>query len=236
MINPAELSYRSMDISETQNWSTVMLRESELSAVALRFQNLTFTSEGRLLCIDPDTSTVFALGEGTQSDIIRAARRIKGLIEESVALKGRGTNTEVEGKYALDFMTAGRATFTIQSNKTQAYFTYTLKRLKNKGEYSSDGSAYFCSVQSGGKDVYAGLVTERETIYKFVRGKKGTMEADEPRIAGLLKVLNLLAQNKTIPAKIYHTGICGRCGRRLSTPDSLKTGLGPECIKHSGES
>jgi hypothetical protein len=28
---------------------------------------------------------------------------------------------------------------------------------------------------------------------------------------------------------VLHSGRCGRCGRTLTTPDSIERGLGPEC-------
>lgn len=29
--------------------------------------------------------------------------------------------------------------------------------------------------------------------------------------------------------KVHHEGRCGKCGRRLTVPESIETGLGPEC-------
>jgi hypothetical protein len=30
---------------------------------------------------------------------------------------------------------------------------------------------------------------------------------------------------------IRHNGSCGRCGRKLTVPTSIKAGIGPECAK-----
>lgn len=42
-----------------------------------------------------------------------------------------------------------------------------------------------------------------------------------------------MAQDKELPEQIevWHEGRCGRCGRRLTVPESIANGLGPECIK-----
>ena len=32
----------------------------------------------------------------------------------------------------------------------------------------------------------------------------------------------------------WHEGVCGRCGRRLTVPESIDTGFGPECVKRMG--
>jgi hypothetical protein len=29
--------------------------------------------------------------------------------------------------------------------------------------------------------------------------------------------------------EVYHSGRCGRCGRELTDPESIKCGLGPHC-------
>jgi hypothetical protein len=29
--------------------------------------------------------------------------------------------------------------------------------------------------------------------------------------------------------EVWHEGRCGRCGRRLTVPESIESGLGPEC-------
>ncbi len=31
--------------------------------------------------------------------------------------------------------------------------------------------------------------------------------------------------------KTHHEGRCGRCGRKLTVPESIESGFGPECIK-----
>tara|TARA_B100000212_G_C27272776_1_gene489534 strand:- start:358 stop:813 length:456 start_codon:yes stop_codon:yes gene_type:complete len=32
--------------------------------------------------------------------------------------------------------------------------------------------------------------------------------------------------------RVLHSGSCGRCGRKLTVPESIDSGLGPECAKH----
>lgn len=33
--------------------------------------------------------------------------------------------------------------------------------------------------------------------------------------------------------EIWHHGVCGRCGRKLTTPESIQRGLGPKCAARS---
>ena len=32
--------------------------------------------------------------------------------------------------------------------------------------------------------------------------------------------------------RVQHSGCCGRCGRKLTVPESIDIGLGPECANH----
>lgn len=31
--------------------------------------------------------------------------------------------------------------------------------------------------------------------------------------------------------EVWHEGRCGRCGRKLTVPESIETGIGPDCAK-----
>ena len=42
-----------------------------------------------------------------------------------------------------------------------------------------------------------------------------------------------LSSNMNLPESvvIHHENRCGRCGKRLTVPESIESGYGPECIK-----
>lgn len=41
----------------------------------------------------------------------------------------------------------------------------------------------------------------------------------------------VVAHNLLEELEVYHHGRCGRCGRKLTDPDSIVQGMGPECRK-----
>ena len=46
-------------------------------------------------------------------------------------------------------------------------------------------------------------------------------------------MLNKLFTGQTVGNLIvYHVGKCGRCGKKLTDPESILTGLGPSCSKY----
>lgn len=39
------------------------------------------------------------------------------------------------------------------------------------------------------------------------------------------------ADDLPAPAEFYHEGRCGKCGRKLTVPESIKSGIGPVCAE-----
>jgi hypothetical protein len=124
------------------------------------------------------------------------------------------------------FATAGRATFTVQSQKTGARFTYRMRKAKD------DGPARF----------HIGLLTgaNNETDYNYVgtyradgRWFPGRDQTEAPSMRAIAFVCEkvLASERFDIPAglEIRHEGRCGRCARLLTTPESIDRGIGPEC-------
>jgi hypothetical protein len=44
-------------------------------------------------------------------------------------------------------------------------------------------------------------------------------------------VLNKLKITNYLNFEVWHEGKCGKCGRALTVPSSILTGIGPECSK-----
>ncbi len=124
------------------------------------------------------------------------------------------------------FITAGNATFTIVSSKTGARFTYKVVAPKD----DKDGTLQFVKVLAGPDNEahyrYIGILTNG----RFRTTKKSKLPAD----ATSVKAIEWLA-NRALPAgnisaiEFYHAGKCGRCGRTLTVPESITSGLGPIC-------
>lgn len=132
------------------------------------------------------------------------------------------------------FITAGNAIFTVQS-KTGQYYTYRITKKEANGNYKE---AHFASVLTGPDNTsdytYLGLLNTEAGKVTLTKSSKYDQEAT------LYKVLNWALHHiwadKPLPEgyQIRHEGRCGRCGHPLTTPTSLDTGLGPECIKKVG--
>lgn len=132
------------------------------------------------------------------------------------------------------FVLAGEATFTIASpdgkHRTyrvehvagtdrwpEAYFVKTLVGPDNTSDY-----AYL-----GKLDTFTGQVSTTSKSKSW----EGTM-----RLRLLNRVLARIwcadhAAYEKHGYKVHHMGKCGRCGRALTVPASIESGIGPECAK-----
>lgn len=149
----------------------------------------------------------------------------------------------IENKYLFDnveyirnFILGGKATITLESIVTGKWFTYNIKKLKKEID-----SPYFVSVLTGNDNersyCYMGIIyySNNELVFKLT--KKSRITEDALSFKAFDFFFKLLSMNKIhSDMNIYHSGKCGICGRKLTTVESLKNGLGPECRSHKSNS
>jgi len=132
---------------------------------------------------------------------------------------------------ALDFIFAGKSRFTLTSAASGKHFTFKVNE--------KDGEIFFVKVLNGpdnswnGDWLFLGFVKADEGTPTscLIAGRKGHPDAESFKaLSWALAHLN----RGDIPAQltVQHDDACGRCGRALTDPISVSTGLGPECRKH----
>lgn len=167
-----------------------------------------------------------------------ATETVEGATQVLQAVRiDRHTISEIED--IKKFMYAGNSTFTIQNTETKNRFTYKLTVPEDKKNVVEMDKVWFVKVMTG---------TDNENDYQFI----GTLFPDRSRVVGAkyykhsaksritnqaqsVKVFQWFIkalQTHTIPPQVqfYHEGRCGRCGRKLTVPESITSGFGPECI------
>jgi hypothetical protein len=128
------------------------------------------------------------------------------------------------------FIFAGNSTFTVLNSASGNRFTFKVSTSKN-----DDSAPFFVKVLRGNDNVndysYIGHIFKNKQD-KFYHGKKSKVSSDAQSVqvaSWLFSHLNNLDKFETI--EIFHEGRCGKCGRKLTTPESVKSGIGPECAK-----
>lgn len=133
-----------------------------------------------------------------------------------------------------DFILAGNATFTIDT-PDQGHRTYRVRHKAAEGRWKE---CWFVDLLTG---------SDNESDYSYV-GKLddftgqviSTAKSKLPADAYPVKLLNRVLARvwaddhqafESKGFKLHHEGQCGRCGRKLTVPESIESGFGPECIK-----
>jgi hypothetical protein len=125
------------------------------------------------------------------------------------------------------FLFAGRAVFTITSTKTGTSFTYRFSEPSapaNEGAIKPIFAAVLTGPDNQSDYTYMGVVTSGRASVRRTSGSK--VDSDAPSFVALNWFLSHLGDPRV---EFRHEGRCGRCGRALTVPSSIDSGLGPEC-------
>ena len=127
------------------------------------------------------------------------------------------------------FVIGGKAIITLESKTSGRWFTYKIKKAKKDDEKSP----FFVSVLTGCDNeksyAYMGTIFNNNNLV-FRLTKKSNMGEEALSYKAFNLFFNLIQINKLHKdMNVYHRGVCGRCGKNLTVPESLVTGLGPEC-------
>lgn len=131
----------------------------------------------------------------------------------------------VENKYIRDFLLAGKCTCSIENTKTRNKYLFEVNANKK-----NDKMFFIQSITGMGK-IYGGYILIKEDgSLSYNQGPKGQITDDDMRIQALMYVLK--NYDRLPPyVVVQHLGRCARCRRKLTDPDSIRRGLGPECAK-----
>jgi hypothetical protein len=135
------------------------------------------------------------------------------------------------------FVHAGNATFTLESEKTGKRFTYRVQYPMDRETGKPDRSGImFASALTGPDNTrnysYFGNI---KGAGRYELGRKSRLSADTMSVKVFEWFYRTVIVQQRMPEKlkVYHMGKCGRCGRALTVPSSIKSGIGPECAKKS---
>lgn len=131
---------------------------------------------------------------------------------------------------ALNYLTAGNATFTLESTKLNKRHTY--KVYHRKDDKCKD--RYIVKLMYG---------SDNESDYKFIGiyyadtgvYKSQAPSDNKPMYDKMFASFVGMLHNHTKPwfnnCLFHKSGKCACCGRKLTTPESIERGVGPECYE-----
>lgn len=140
----------------------------------------------------------------------------------------------IEG--AREFLTAGKAFFTIVSTKTNKRYTFRVNQLRDSDKKMSEqdkNAPFFVSFLNGYDNnssyTFLGTIFNKN---RFVYSNKSKVKFDSVINKTFMWLFNTITKDKKENFKLiefWHEGKCGACGRKLTTPESINDGIGPVC-------
>lgn len=133
-----------------------------------------------------------------------------------------------------NFMFAGHSVLTIVNKNTGNRFTFKINKPKDNLN-NIINSLFFVAVLSGSDNTsnynYMGTAKVINKSITYQIGNKSKISNEATSQKAFIWFVNRL-NNNNIPdyLEVWHEGHCGRCGKLLTVPESIKNGLGPVCL------
>jgi len=126
------------------------------------------------------------------------------------------------------FFELGKAIFTV-SNPTNDHYTYKIKIKKFE-----KNTLWFVYLLTGpdNNNSYTYLGVYIPSIHGIRLTAKSKYTTESKPFQVLKWAIKKVVNKEQVPNgyKIQHENKCGRCGRLLTTPESIDRGIGPECF------
>jgi hypothetical protein len=133
-----------------------------------------------------------------------------------------------------NFLLGGHGELTIKSLASGGHYTYRVRQAKD-----TEGNPlrrYFVSLLVGPDNntayEYIGLLEHHASGklgFRLTRASKTSYQAPSTRGFHWLVACINTERDISEQAELLHSGRCGACGRKLTTPESIQSGLGPVC-------
>lgn len=141
----------------------------------------------------------------------------------------------LEPHHARQFIFAGKALFTIANRESGKRFTFKIKQSKRTTENFwvsvLTGADNESSYSTLGFAKYQGDIRSSDFQHTAKEINPDALSAKSWRwFYWMLKEYHNFPEN----FEIWHEGRCGRCGKALTVPTSIRIGFGPDCAELLG--
>lgn len=132
---------------------------------------------------------------------------------------------ELVGKDRIfNYITGGKGVVTLQSS-SGVHHTYQFSAPDSRKE--GEDTMFVYTLIDNNSWVYVGMYKDKS----FRLTKKSKFPITSPIVKGVAFILKLMLKPDYSDERmhLFHEGVCARCGRPLTNPDSIEIGMGPVC-------
>lgn len=131
------------------------------------------------------------------------------------------------------YVFGGKGRFRLKSIKSEKEFEYKLSPMSKRNPRYDEYTYYVSMKKDYGYDFLGVLKVEDN---KYIHSRKSHYNFDSSVVKGFRWLLEQFEKEGDFSdmMEFYHMGICSCCARTLTTPESIKFGIGPVCFKRYG--
>lgn len=143
------------------------------------------------------------------------------------------------GSNLKNFIFAGNATFTVLNETSGNRFTFRIRKAGwGTPTFDEKTGIFYISVLTGcdNNSSYTYLGTffgGTNQVYRHSHKSKIESSSTSNKVMEWFFTKYINSPEKFPTIKVFHSGKCGRCGKKLTTPESIESGLGPKCGNRS---
>jgi len=131
-----------------------------------------------------------------------------------------------------NYIRGGRGRFTMESQVTGKRLTYQVHSPK-KQYVLKDRPLWITFLNGQNEYQFLGTiwVNSLSNLMTFALGKNSKLTLESPCVKGITWLIGRINIKRELPKEMlfWHEGICCRCGRPLTVPESILRGMGPFC-------
>jgi hypothetical protein len=154
---------------------------------------------------------------------------------------------QITDRAALEpFLLAGRATVTLVSKQTGRRFTFKVEQRRIEARRAEETDVEYgermAQAHAGPRFVKVMTGPDNENHYTYVGhidehrnfrlDRKSKLSPDAPSVSAwqwFWRAVVAKSERVVEQCEVWHDGRCGKCGRKLTVPQSVASGLGPVC-------
>lgn len=142
------------------------------------------------------------------------------------------------------YVYGGKGRFRMKSNKSNKSYEFKIKRpaktifegYQRVPNPRYDENILFISARLDETLNFEFIGTFRIEENTYTHSKKSKVDNTHNVVKGFKWLIKQFENENEFPSEMefYHMGICGCCAKSLTTPDSIKLGIGPVCFEKFG--
>lgn len=130
-------------------------------------------------------------------------------------------------KDIFNYCMGGNGILTLQNPNTLVHHMYMFRKPLNSDVYPED-VRFVYAVHDKQKLFYVGMLERGE--FRLTRASRFGDHTDIVR--GARYIVRMMTDESCLTKMdLYHEGVCAVCGRALTNPKSIESGIGPKCRK-----